>query len=172
MRFNFFIGKIALLLFCCGLCFSSFGQLSRDWAKDGGGGNVINGSKKSKDFIDVATDKHGNVYALAHAGGLATIDGQSTKDSSTEFVLISWNCNGGFRWMKSLGTVKNNSNFSEHARLTVDTMEGVYLSGSIILSSNDSAYIDNDTVLHSSSTTQSSLFLLKYNSQGAFQWMN
>lgn len=113
-------------------------------------------------FEDVATDKHGNVYGLIHASGIVDVDGQLSTNPDGKIVLASWNCDGNFRWMKSIG----GAGVSVHAHLEVDTMEGIYLFGSV---SGDTINWSTDTTATLAQGTKGA-FLMKYNTLGQMQW--
>src|SRR5690606_16505057 len=120
----------------------------------------------------MATDKHGNVYWLSSPNrGKIVTDGQSTPDSTATAVLVSWDCNGSFRWMKVLGSgAISGQNIGCY--LVTDTLEGIYISGYAL--SNQTAatsiYWDGDTSINIAAGTQIA-YLAKYNSQGQFQWL-
>lgn len=132
------------------------------WAKKIYGSGPVAGN-----FTDIATDKHGNVYAIIKDRGYTDVDGHITTDSSDPFVLASWDCDGNFRWMKTFSSQGNN--YSAH--LEVDTLEGVYLSGHIFFhpTSSNTAIWDTDTSVTVPPSTVL-FYLMKYNSLGQMQW--
>lgn len=156
-----------IVLFLCIACFSTVSQaqnLTPDWIKHG---YAINSSNAATNAVnEMITDKHGNVYVLSDNYGTINIDGHiAASDSSGRYSLTSWDCNGSFRWMKTIRTEANNG-FALNGGLAVDTLEGIYIAGQGY--AFDSVFFDSDTVLTPPTST---LFLLKYNSAGAFQWL-
>lgn len=127
----------------------------------------INGvdSTNYDQVIDMAVDKHGNSYSLIYTSGSIVIDGIPITDTTAKTILISFDCNGIFRWKKTFGGFSNNAMFIE-----VDTSEGVYVAGYVnFTAASQTAYWDSDTSITSSQPKVMN-FLLKYDSQGQMQW--
>ncbi|HTM67513.1 MAG TPA: PKD domain-containing protein, partial [Flavipsychrobacter sp.] len=139
--------------------------LSPDWAKQ------INGSQGggTTTYGDITTDKEGNVYALYNEQGYVYAGGQATQDSTSTTVLTSWDCNGSLRWMKSLGVTGNVGARNTGMYLEVDTLGGIYVSGSATSQGTAGFYWDTDTTINIAGSA-SMEYLMKYNSQGQFQW--
>jgi hypothetical protein len=138
-------------------------SVTPDWVKQiyGSNGGVGWGVKP-------ATDRHGNVYALSYEKGTVNAEGQLTPDSNSITVLTSWDCDGNLRWMKSFGAADpygyNGASFVE-----TDTSEGVYISGmAAAYQVPSNVYWGADTTITLSDRLIE--YLIKYNSQGQFQW--
>ncbi len=167
------MNKTVLSLLWMALCFLHSLPLgaqapSPHWAKQ------VYGTKWTANFSNgqphLATDRQGNVYALFRGGGYFYADGQLTPDSTATAALVSWDCNGNLRWMKSFGSTT--SLFSNYGTcLATDTSGGVYVAGAVgnTSQSSGSAYWDTDTTLNIAAGNPI-CFLIKYNSQGQFQW--
>jgi len=145
-------------------------QPTWQWGKRGGSGNPATNGCCYETVKDMATDRNGNVYVLGTANMGINVDGHTHNGygnnlSSGNLVLSSWNCNGNFRWMKVMGSYTN----SFCQGIGVDTLGGVYLTGTTI-SNNSLGYthVDSDTAL---GNTNKSMFLLKYDTSGVYQWM-
>ena len=110
------------------------------------------------------TDRHGNLYAMLAEQGPANIGGGIT-DSASRHLLVSWDCDGNFRWMKKLGENNLGGNFS----IATDTMDGVYVLASVYVGNSDTIRWDQDTSVFMQQGMKGA-FLLKYNSLGQFQW--
>lgn len=133
---------------------------SHDWAKRGGAVNHGNGA--SDLIIDMATDKHGNIYVLAQDNGKVNIDGHIATQDSAGWSLSSWDCDGTFRWMK----IMEGTAFPIY--LATDTSEGVYISGSFSnVTLADTVKFDTDTFF---TGIGESIYTAKYNSAGILQW--
>jgi hypothetical protein len=162
LHFLFFIS------FFLGSYFLSAQSLGvKDWAKRIGG-NAHPSNSSGNALIDMVTDKHGNIYTLSSISPFQLyIDGQTiTNDSTAKTVLVSWDCNGTFRWMKIIGG--SNIAAINPTKIVADTAEGIYISGDIYnQQANDSSYFDTDTIIKG---TAEGLFITKYNSSGVMQW--
>jgi hypothetical protein len=162
-RNRLFLTIVLLLPILCGTSVSQAQNLTPDWIKHGYG---LISTTSTNNVIDMVNDKHGNIYVLSANYGTINIDGHTAApDSSGRYSLTSWDCDGSFRWMKTirLATVNDVGFISG---LAVDTLEGIYFSGKIYV--HDSLFFDSDTVLTQPMTA---LFMVKYNSAGAFQWL-
>lgn len=95
-------------------------QPTWQWGKRGG-----SSSSESEQVIDMATDQNGNMYVLAKNGGsgIANVDGHTGISLYDRLSLASWNCNGEFRWMKTIGSNPGAVGEAIH----VDTLGGIYI---------------------------------------------
>ncbi|MBS1589344.1 MAG: hypothetical protein JST52_06980, partial [Bacteroidetes bacterium] len=133
-------------------------------------------SNGSSGYIQsLTTDKHGNSYAIISRNsnaGIMDIDGHSNTDIYARYVLVSWDCDGGFRWMKKFSS--NSTQISNiPLELATDTMEGVYIIGyttALTASNTGKIYWDTDTTINISNGNKA-LYLMKYNSLGQMQWI-
>ncbi|HTN46328.1 MAG TPA: T9SS type A sorting domain-containing protein [Flavipsychrobacter sp.] len=155
---------IIYLFVCLGLI--SYGQTSWQWGKRGGSGGGGSGTLADERVIDMATDRNGNVYALAvNNPGLANVDGHPGRTVRDRLTIASWSCNGSFRWMKNYG----GASITMGRALAVDSLDGVYVTGQTI--SNNSlgyTYLDADTNL---GNTDKRLFIVKYDTSGNLKWL-
>jgi len=84
---------------------------SFQWLQNGGGNNTVSNDRK-EEVIDMATDSQRNIYVLS----TVTMDNVSVNSSNpiavttyeawsvtTDFILISYTCNGMYRWHKVFG---------------------------------------------------------------------
>lgn len=148
------------ILWVCGstLRLNAQPYVTPDWIKKGGGKKMSNSN-----MIDITTDKHGNSYMLSNISGYITIDGHSGIDSAGNMALISWDCNGNYRWMKTFG-----GGSIRGVSLRTDTAEGVYVTGYFKNnSSTTTSYFDADTLI---TGQKEAFYILKYNSTGSLQW--
>jgi PKD repeat protein len=142
-----------------------YAQPSFQWGKRGGSG-WSDYSYRFEHVVDMATDPHGNVYVLAeNALGVVNVDGQLGISNYDRYSLASWDCEGNYRWKKTLGSAAGFLGFA----IGTDTLGGVYLTGT--QSSTNPVgytYFDTDTLL---GATPKSMFLVKYDTSGVFQWL-
>src|SRR5690606_36094552 len=117
------------------------------------------------EVTDMAVDKHGNLYLLSdlhYFNGL--LNGQTINGYGGQDILISsFDCEGNYRWHKVIG----GSNSDIGVALKTDTLGGIYVSGYVLTYQTDVQF-DNDTTI---GNTEQSMFLIKYDSVGAYQWM-
>ena len=145
-------------------------QRNWQWGHRGGSGNPATNGCCMENAADVTTDRNGNIYVLGSANMGINVDGHTHAGygnnlSSGNVILASWNCNGGFRWLKVIGSYTNSAGKS----LRTDTLGGVYLTGYTI--SNNSlgySHIDADSAL---GNTNKSFFIVKYDTAGRYQWL-
>ncbi len=85
--------------------FKAGAQAQWQWGKRGGStaSSTGPGSSGPEEVIDIVTDKNGNVYVLASnsSGALAQVNGHFWIGPGDRLTLVSWKCNGQFRWMKN-----------------------------------------------------------------------
>jgi len=161
--------KEILSIFCTTLFFLcanpvSAQSITPDWARQIYGSNGGGGWGSTP-----ATDKHGNVYALSYENGTVNVDGQLTPDSTSTTVLTSWDCDGNLRWMRSFGATNSSGNNGAMSVQT-DTSEGIYISGfATTFQTSSNIYWDTDTAVGLPANRLIE-YLIKYNSQGQFQW--
>ncbi len=168
-------------------CFSCAQNLEYTWAKRGGGNANFetrspSSYSRSEHVRDIKIDAQGNRYYLAVMGGdMADLDGISVPiyvqpRAGEDILLWSSDCGGNFRWSKSIGS----DNFTDVTGLSIDGSGNVYISGKVIPRPSTSAgfvHFDSDVVITTSLTLNDpgphnkSLFLIKYDSNGNFQWL-
>ena len=122
-----------LLLFSWG----TQAQHTWQWGKRGGSYTTkYNGTPFTEPVLDMATDPHGNVYMIANVGG----DGLDVDGTNLNFhfsadyygtiernnpggLLMSYDCNGNFRWSKLYS-----GSYEGMVGLETDTLGNVYVS--------------------------------------------
>ena len=156
------------------------------WAKKGG--TTDNLGNNSEQIKAMRTDANGNVYILAPVGiynlmidgnpkptyGLYAGDGSATLD----YVIASFSCDGTYRWSKVIGGQETD----QVQNIQLDANGNVYAVGEVKNNSDNLSFpglypqvhFDTDVVLPygvDNIENFQSLFLIKYNSDGVFQWL-
>lgn len=133
-----------------------------EWGKRIGSVELTNSYEES--VVDLATDKNGNIYVLSTSlqAGM-NINGVPRQGwGGQDIILSSFSCNGGLRWSKIIGS----SGYDAPLKLGADSLDGVYATVGF---SNSPARIDNDATININ--RNKALYLLKYRTDGTFQWM-
>ena len=161
------------------------------WLQNGGGINTLNGSNyfSKEQVIDMATDSQRNIYVLSviskndvnvsnNPSILVTTYEQNP--NSPDFILISYTCDGSYRWHKVFG----GGGYDYASGIQIDSQDNVYVSGRQTQCSDnngsDPYYSiprigNNDGVDYTFNTTLNSclqMFLAKFNNNGVFQWIH
>jgi Secretion system C-terminal sorting domain len=152
---------------------------SWQWGKRGGSidelyVNYTTGIR-AEEAYSIVTDSQKNIYMLSRVGGSTlNFDGvpdtiYETTSSIGDIALISFACDGIFRWSKIIG----GSGYEEFVNLQIDSQDNIYLAGmfgnySIVGSGQQ--YIDEDVIIPSIPADYRTLVILKYNSAGVLQW--
>ena len=156
------------------------------WAARGGGdvnfGSNPNSTNEYEHIRDIVVDSQNNYYFLA------TVSSNNTNLNGVPFTnynrpnfgndtfLFSTDCDGNVRWQKTIGG--HNDDLTQH--LSIDSNDNIYVSGYVLGrgSSNDNfIHFDTDVIINSNLTLTTpgphnkSLFLIKYDSSGVFQWL-
>ncbi len=157
------------------------------WAKRGGG-NANFETRAPTTFYDtehvrdIRIDAQGNRYFLAIIGG-----DDADIDSTTVPIIVpprqGWNilvwstdCQGTLRWSKTIGS----ESVTEDTGLSIDGSGNVYISGKVsprFSVSGEFIHFDTDVVVTTNldATTAGphnrSIFLIKYDTNGVFQWL-
>ncbi len=178
--------KLTQLLFLLPL-FAFSQAYQYDWAERGGTSSDVVNATPSRDhdhehILDIAVDAQNNYYYLALSmSGNETIGSQSYTSYGTtifrqDLLLFSTDCAGNFRWSKTFGG--GSDVFG--GGLEVDALGGVYVSGIVLPrgSTNQLAMqFDTDFAYDPNATTSTdgphnkTLFIIKYNTQGVYQWI-
>ena len=159
-----------------------------EWAERGGGKRNLTGSSspsyyRSYEHIkDIVIDSNNNYYYLAQVGNDQTTYGNipiATYDdgkSERDVYLFSTDAQGNFRFDKVIG-----GGFWSDAvgSLSIDAHDNIYVSGSAPASvqANDTpVHFDNDSImnigsLNNPSPANKSLYTLKYDNNGNFEWL-
>lgn len=149
---------ILLLLFSWGVQ----AQHTWQWGKRGGSYSTnYNGSPFKEPVLDMATDPHGNVYMIANVGGEGLdVDGTVLNfHPSADYygaidrtkwggLLMSYDCNGDFRWSKLISGTN-----CRMTQVEMDTLGHVYVTAWVAPAIKDiwgteyRAHFDTDTII-------------------------
>lgn len=177
--------KIIIVLLLCG-CHISAQEQDWQWSKRGGGyGPASNNPAYYTEYEkanDVAIDSQNNYYIVGEIGNIDVsfddipIATFNSNNVNRDGILISFTCDGNYRWHKVFGGDATDQAFT----VSVDEQDGVYVSGFVRPRSNPNAtyvHFDNDSIMGaSSSSSETSInnknaFLIKYNQDGEFAWL-
>lgn len=142
---------------------------------------TIGGTDHQTTVRHIAVDTSGNLYisgAISNSSTNtrsaldfddATILGKTTT-VSTEAFIAKINTSGNVAWIKTLGGTGSDSS----VRLDLDSSGNVYVTGSFVNSSSDTATATdfaNNTLLGRGTSNVANSFLAKLNSSGVQQWI-
>ena len=119
------------------------------------------------DAKDIAVDNFGNSYVTWSLQDPYEIDGALfISNGSTDAALTSFDCDGAHRWTKIIGGSGSDVVWG----MGTDTLGGVYITinANSVRLPNYSTHFDTDTIIN---TGQKGLLLVKYNTDGDFQWL-
>ena len=167
--------------------FVSFSQNYQwDCAERGGTSTDVIIATASRDhdhehILDIAVDVNNNYYYLAlsmyanESIGMQPYTSYGT-NRTQDLVLFSTDCTGNFRWSKTFGGGMD----VYGGGLETDALGGVYVSG-IVQGRNDpnqpSMQFDTDfsydpnAIISTNGSHNKSLFIIKYDISGSFQWL-
>ena len=153
--------KLYALITLCLFLSQTYAQ-SWQWEKKGGSSDAI-----TEKVIDMATDKHNNIYILSKGGqsGLNVATHSVNSYGGVNAVISSFDCSGNFRWAKVIGGPNND----EPRSIQVDTLGGVYIAGTmyIDMGSLGIGHIDTDSTIPQ---MNKSLYLAKFDTSGNYKW--
>ncbi|MGB8717618.1 MAG: hypothetical protein WCD66_14865, partial [Rhodanobacteraceae bacterium] len=115
----------------------------------------------------IAVDNYGNSYVTWTLEDPYEIDGELfISNGSYDIALTSFDCDGNHRWTKIIGGTGSDV----VKGLGTDTIGGVYIavSANAVRLPNYSTHFDSDTTIN---TGQKGMLLVKYNTEGDFQWL-
>ncbi len=158
-----------------------------DWAYRGGGDvNFDPGNPSDNDEYEhirqIGVDSQNNYYFLAKvSGGNSTLFGSAFENynfgmGGGNTLIFSTDCDGNFRWRKVIGGAS--ATFTEH--LSIDANDKIYVSGHLIPGGNAQAeyvYFDTDVIISTNlgitdpGPHNKSLYLIQYDRDGNFQWL-
>lgn len=159
-----------------------------EWAERGGGKrNISEGSSPAyyrgyEHIRDIVIDSNNNYYYLAQVGndqstyGSLPITTYDDDNSERDVYVFSTDAQGNFRFGKTIG----GGLWSDFpGSLAIDAQNNIYVSGSAPASvqANDTpVHFDTDSImpigsLNTPSPANKSLYTLKYDSGGNFQWL-
>jgi hypothetical protein len=139
------------------------------WGKLGGSSSDQSGVGEDH-IVDMCTDKHGNIYAVAVIDQYSpSLSGATiTTYGSTDILLFSYDCNGNFRWKKLIGGNQTDIPYG----MKMDTLGNIYVCGRIVPKQGNfqpQIKFDSDTTLDASNNR--SLFLVQYDTLGNYKWL-
>ncbi|WP_338377047.1 hypothetical protein, partial [uncultured Flavobacterium sp.] len=164
---------------------------SYQWLQSGGGNNNTTGNHYSskEQVVDMATDSQRNIYLLStvtkdnvlvNSSSPIAVTTYNVDPNHTDFILISYTCNGSYRWHKVFGGGGDDI----LSGIIIDNQDNVYVSGIISQCvENNGSYPwysmprigDSSGIDYTFSNTSTScqrIFLSKFNSNGVFQWIH
>ncbi len=137
------------------------------WGKRGGS-ETQSGNGSWETVNDITTDNNGNVYALCRVDlpGM-DIDGHPlTGYGDYDIIITSFSCDGTYRWSKVIGS---NDHQDVGVAIKTDEFGGVYVCGELYMpTDNYVGHIDTDSTI---SLSRKSLFIVKYDADGNYQWL-
>ncbi|MGB5981777.1 MAG: T9SS type A sorting domain-containing protein [Nonlabens sp.] len=176
--------KAAIYLSLLSFVYTTVAQTSEwQWGLNGGGMNDLRPRSSSyPDFervTHIAVDGNNNSYFQAvYAGNMPSINGNALLfNDSQDVVLYSTDCSGNFRWKKEFGS----SGLVTSTGLDVALDGSVYATGENtpkLGNSSADSYFDTDFVYQSNGLGpfdpgphNNYPYLIKYDSNGVFQWV-
>jgi hypothetical protein len=152
------------------------------WVKRGGGISNLSGSQTTSTglerILDLCIDADNNYYFLAEINGVQTdYDGLNiqtySNNNTKDILMVSTDCQGNFRWSKSIGGSANDFANS----IEIDNNKNVYITGNTINPGGSGApNFANDTIKApavfdgSLESSRKGMFIIKYNEFGIYQW--
>jgi hypothetical protein len=153
------------------------------WVKRGGGINNLTGSETNSTgverVLDLKIDTNNNYYFLAEVTGVQTdYDGTTvatySSGTSKDIFMFSTDCQGNFRWSKSIGGSANDFANS----IKIDNNNNIYVTGNTLNPGGSGApNFANDTIKApavfdgSLQDELKSSFIIKYDNLGNYQWL-
>jgi hypothetical protein len=152
------------------------------WLKRGGGTLNLQGNETTSTgverVLDLSIDNNNNYYFLTEVSGAQTdYDGSTiatySNGTSKDIFMFSTDCQGIFRWSKSIGGSVNDFANS----IKIDNNNNIYVTGNTLNPGGSGApNFANDTIKApavfdgSLQDELKSSFIIKYDDQGSFQW--
>lgn len=168
---------IALLIIITCITHAAIAQ-SWVWGKRGGSADD---PIRHEGIYNLATDSHKNIYGLSYVGSFdLNVDGNPKSGmpigaNPTDAALVSFACDGSYRWSKILKGYNYDEKFTG---LQTDAQDNVYVTGYSGgggdggLTNYYPVSIDNDIIFPQYPITDELIsFLAKYNSSGVLQWL-
>ncbi len=149
------------------------------WGKSGGTTDSFNSLEEQ--VKSACTDIYGNVYMVSDVASTnSQVDGVPKQNYNNGFglydgVVASFTCSGAYRWSKVIG-----GGYTDFVNcVQSDALGNIYVLGQVSPSSNVpgdvAVHFDTDVILPVSPSdvneNKQSLFIIKYNSDGVFQWL-
>ena len=106
--------KLLYFFFVASFFLPLLGFAQYQWLQYGGGNNTTTGSNyfDKEQVIDMATDSQRNIYVLSiitmmgahiNAGTPLAVTTYETNPNDNDFILVSYSCEGSYRWHKIFG---------------------------------------------------------------------
>lgn len=163
--------SILILLLLCLSPFSSMAQ-TWNWGIKGGSSTAGQSGSAIENIVDMTTDQNGNVYFVALVKGPGATLGNTniplTYYGGADILLAKYDCEGNYKWHKSFGGY---SEYDKAIAIGVDTLGGVYVIGRVYSPGNTSTRVSFDTDTTLAYGTGKSVFIVKYDTSGTFQWL-
>lgn len=168
-------------LLACSLLLTAYSTLnaqSWQWGKSGGTTDSFNTLEEQ--VKSACTDIYGNVYLVSDVASTnSQVDGVPKQNYNngfglTDAIVASFSCSGVYRWSKVIGGGNEYVNCVQS-----DALGNIYVLGQVGPSSNVPGdvpvHFDTDVILpvapSDANVNKESLFIIKYNSDGVFQWL-
>ena len=152
------------------------------WAKRGG--SVLSPPNGNEKVVSMCVDPNGNIaVASLVSSSNINIDGNlktgySVQYPTSDIAIASFSCDGTYRWSKTIGGFQNDY----IQDVATDADGNVYAVGTITIGNASlgagttyAAHFDTDIVLpvadQSVNQNKKSMFLIKYDTNGVFQWL-
>jgi hypothetical protein len=157
---------------------TSFLAQSQSWQWIKEGGSTENLSSRQEEVYSIVTDSEKNSYVLSRVGRSSLlIDGNPKTAyenfSPNETVIVSFTCDGVYRWSKIIGgggTEQINS-------IQIDSEDNVYVAGRMGTCDGGGSgnpypgRIENDFTFPNATGACSLIFYAKFNKHGVFQYI-
>ncbi len=149
------------------------------WGKSGGTTDSFN--TLTEEVKSACTDIYGNVYLVSDVASTnSQVDGVPKQNYNSGFgltdgILASFSCSGSYRWSKVIG-----GGLLDFVNCVQSDDQGnIYVLGQVVSIGNSPSdvpvHFDTDVTLPASPSdvneNKQSLFIIKYNSEGVFQWL-
>ena len=149
------------------------------WGKSGGSTDSFN--TLTEEVKSTCTDIYGNVYFVSDISSAnSQVDGVPKQNYNSGFgsydgILASFSCSGAYRWSKVIG-----GGYDDFVNaVQSDALGNVYVLGQVIPAGTTPGdvpvHFDTDVTLPASPSNvnqnKQSVFIIKYNSEGVFQWL-
>jgi len=178
-----FKGALSLqTLLACSLLLTAYSTLhAQSWQWGKSGGTTDSFSELTEEVKSACTDIYGNVYLVSDVASTnSQVDGVPKQNYNNGFglydgVLASFSCTGAYRWSKVIG----GGGLDFVNCVQSDALGNIYVLGQVVpmndVPSNIPVHFDTDVILpvapSGATFNKESLFIIKYNSDGVFQWL-
>jgi Secretion system C-terminal sorting domain len=170
LNLNLLSMKFFTLILGVVFCFSSFSSRGQSWQWIERAGGLFGSTDSQAEVpVDMTTDNAGNIYTVArvYPNGLATVGNEPIsplESNASNFVLISYTCDGEYRWSKTIGS----SAGASPKAIRTDNDGNVYGVARIYSQLWNPGQFDGDLDLP---VSEKSLYIYKYDSLGTLQWV-